>query len=89
MEIFLTSLEYTIRLVFKMGSVLFISLFGIEILMQLGLMKYLRPVGRPVAKLANLPSESALTFLAGIGSMIAAHTMSARFHQDGKLTEAK
>lgn len=87
MDIFLLSLEFTARLVFKMGSVMFVSLFGIEVLMQLGLMKYLRPIGKPVAKLANLPSESALTFLAAIGSMIAAHTMAAQFYQDGKLTD--
>jgi len=66
---------------------MFISLFGIELLMQLGLMKYLKPLGKPVAKIANLPSESALTFLTGIGSMIAAHTMAAQFHQDKKITD--
>ncbi len=87
MNILLSSIEFTAGLVFKMGSVMFISLFGVEILMQLGLMKYLRPLGKPVAKLANLPSESALTFLTGIGSMIAAHTMAAQFYQDGKLTD--
>ncbi len=87
MNIFLSSFEFTALLVFKMGSVMFISLFGVEVLMQLGLMKHLRPVGKPVAKLANLPSESAITFLAGIGSMIAAHTMAAQFHEDGKLTD--
>jgi hypothetical protein len=87
MDLFLTSFEYTFRLVLKMGSVMFVSLFGIEILMQMGLMRYLRPVGKPVSRLANLPSESALTFLAAIGSMIAAHTMAAQFHQDGRLTD--
>ena len=68
---------------------MFLSLFGVELLMQLGLMKYLKPIGKPVARLANLPSESALAFLAGIGSMIAAHTMAARFHEDGKLTDGE
>jgi hypothetical protein len=87
MDIFILSSEFAAWLVLKMGSVMFVSLFGIEILMQLGLMKYLRPIGKPVAKLANLPSESALSFLAGIGSMIAAHTMAARFYQDGKLND--
>lgn len=86
MEIFLLSLRETADLVAQLGAVMFISLFGIEVLMQMGLMKYLRPIGKPVAKMANLPSESALSFLAAIGSMIAAHTMAARFYQDGKLT---
>ena len=87
MDPFLLSLEATISLVFRMGSVMFISLFGIELFMQMGLMKYLKPIGAPVAKLANLPSESALSFLAAIGSMIAAHTMSAQFHADQKMSD--
>lgn len=87
METLILSASYTAQLVFKMGSVMFVSLFGIEVLMQMGLMKHLRPVGKPVARLANLPSESALTFLAAIGSMIAAHTMAAQFHQDKKLSD--
>lgn len=81
--------ESTIQLVLRMGVVMFISLFGIELFMQMGLMKYLKPIGRPVAKFANLPSESALCFLAGIGSMIAAHTMSAQFHADRKLSDGQ
>ena len=75
MEVIFISLEQTAQLVFRMGTVLFISLFGVELMMQLGVMKYLRPIGEPVARLANLPSESALTFLTAIGSQIAAHTM--------------
>ena len=74
-------------LVLRVGSVMFVSLFGIELFMQMGLMKYLKPIGTPVAKLAHLPSESALSFLAAIGSMIAAHTMSAQFHADQKLSD--
>ena len=87
MDPFLLSLEATRSLVFKMGSIMFISLFGIELFMQMGLMKYLKPIGTPVAKLANLPSESALSFLAAIGSMIAAHTMSAQFYADKKISD--
>jgi hypothetical protein len=87
MENLLLSIEFTVLLVFRMGSVMFISLFGIELFMQMGLMKYLKPIGTPVAKLANLPSESALSFLAAMGSMIAAHTMTAQFHADEKMTD--
>lgn len=87
MEIFFPAFRDTLLLVAKLGTVMFISVFGIEVLMQMGLMKHLRPIGKPVARLANLPSESALTFLTAIGSMIAAHVMAARFHMDGKLTD--
>jgi hypothetical protein len=86
LEILLTSLEETARLVGRMGGVMFLSLFGVELLMQLGMMKYLRPVGQPVARLARLPSESALSFLSAIGSMIAAHTMTAQHFEDRRLT---
>jgi len=87
MDILFSSFEFTLLLVFKMGSIMFLSLFGIEVFMQLGLMRYLKPLGAPIAKLANLPSESALSFLAAIGSMIAAHTMSAQFHADNKISD--
>ena len=87
MEVFLLSLESTVSLLMRMGSVMFISLFGIELFMQMGLMKYLKPIGRPVARVANLPSESAVSFLAGVGSMVAAHTMAAQFHADRKISD--
>ncbi|WP_022665422.1 hypothetical protein [Desulfospira joergensenii] len=87
MEPLLYSLESTLSLVLRMGSIMFISLFGIELFMQMGLMKYLKPIGTPVARLANLPSESALSFLAAIGSMIAAHTMAAQFRADHKMSD--
>lgn len=87
MEILTSSLDATFQLISRMGSVMFLSLFGIELFMQMGLMTYLKPIGKPVAKLANLPSESAVSFLSAVGSMIAAHSMAAQFHADGKLTD--
>ena len=87
MEIIFLSLESTVSLILRMGSVMFISLFGIELFMQMGLMTYLKPIGKPVAKLARLPSESAISFLSAIGSMVAAHTMAAQFHADHKLSD--
>ena len=87
MDILFSSLEYSFFLGVRMGLVMFVSLFGIELLMQMGLMKYLRPIGAPIARLAHLPSESAVSFLTAIGSMIAAHTMAAQFHEDGKLSD--
>ncbi|MCG8614819.1 MAG: hypothetical protein MI802_01275 [Desulfobacterales bacterium] len=87
MEILISSIVFTADLVFRLGSVMFVSLFGIELFMQMGFMRYLKPVGRPVAKAARLPAEAAVSFLAAVGSMIAAHTMAARFHTDGRLTD--
>lgn len=73
----------------KIGPVMFFSLFGVELLVQLGLMRRLEPLGRPLARLARLPAESALTFLASIGSLVAGNTMAAQFHQDRKITDAE
>ncbi|WP_321418647.1 nucleoside recognition domain-containing protein [uncultured Desulfobacter sp.] len=87
MEILLSSMMFTLDLVFRMGSVMFISLFGVELFMQMGLMRYLEPVGKPVARAARLPAETAFCFLAAIGSMIAAHTMAAQFHADKRLDD--
>ena len=87
MDIWIDSLTYTTRLLVKMGSVMFVSLFGVELLMQLGAMRRLEPLGKPVARLARLPAESAVTFLASIGSLVAANTMSAQFHQDGRISD--
>jgi len=87
MDIVLLSLKSTTELIFRMGPVMFISLFGIELLMQKGLMRYLKPIGKPVARIANLPSESAVCFLSAIGSMIAAHTIAAGYYEDRKMTK--
>lgn len=87
MDIFLSSFEYSFFLTLRMGLIMFVSLFGIELFMQMGLMKYLRPIGVPIARLGHLPSESAVSFLTAIGSMIAAHTMTAQFHADGKMSD--
>ncbi|VEN74342.1 conserved membrane hypothetical protein [Candidatus Desulfarcum epimagneticum] len=87
MDILLLSLERSLSLTFRMGSVMFVSLFGIEMLMQMGMMKYLKPIGAPVARVAGLPAEAAVSFLTAVGSMIAAHAMSAQFRDDGKLSD--
>ncbi len=87
MDIFWEAARFTLDLTWRTGSVMFVSLFGIEIVMQMGLMTALRPVGHPVARLAGLPSESAVSFLASLGSVIAAHAMAARFYDEGKLSD--
>jgi len=87
MEILLSSIVFTADLVFRMGSVMFISLFGVELFMQMGLMRHLKPFGEPVARIARLPAETAVCFLTAVGSMIAAHTMAAQFHADGRFDD--
>jgi len=50
-------------------------------------MRHLKPLGKPVARVARLPAETAVCFLAAVGSMIAAHTMAAQFHGDARLDD--
>ena len=87
MDPVLTALEFTLGLVLRTGSIMFVSLFGIELLMQMGVMRRLGPLGRPVARAARLPAESAVSFLTALGSMVAAHAMAAGFHADGRLSD--
>lgn len=87
MDILLTALDHTVRLLLRMVPIMFASLFGAEILLQMGFMRRLEPLGKPLAKLAKLPPENTLTFLTGIGSLVAAHTTLARFHKEGQVDD--
>ncbi|SHJ50579.1 hypothetical protein SAMN02745216_01780 [Desulfatibacillum alkenivorans DSM 16219] len=79
----LAAVEQTAVLCGRVLPVMFISLFGFEVLMQLGAAKKIEPLGKPLAKAARLPPLTVVTFFASIGSLIAANTMLAQFHQDG------
>jgi hypothetical protein len=87
MEILVTALGPTLRLLLRLAPVMFLSLFGAEILLQLGFMRRLEPLGKPLVRLARLPPENTLTFLVGIGSLAAAHTTLARFHREGQVDD--
>lgn len=87
MDLLLDSALFSLRLTVRMGTVMFISLFGVEVLMQMGAMRRLEPLARPLARVSRLPSESAFTFLTSLGSLVTANTMLARFHQDGRITD--
>ncbi|SDU63832.1 hypothetical protein [Desulfobacula phenolica] len=86
MDIIFSSLEFTADLVLRIGSIMLVSLLGIELSIQMGHLKYLTAITKPVARLTRLPSESAISFLAAIGSTVAAHTMTAQFYADGRVT---
>ena len=53
MEILLTALGPTLRLLLRLAPVMFLSLFGAEILLQLGFMRRLEPLGKPLVRLAR------------------------------------
>ena len=65
----------------------FLALFGAELLVRLGAMKKLAPLGVPLTKLSRLPAESTITFITGIGSITAANSMLAAFRNDGTIDD--
>jgi len=67
--------------------VTFVALLGTELLVQLGMMKKLECLGRPLTRISCLPPVTAMTFLAGIGSVVAANTMLAAYHNDGMIDD--
>ena len=64
MDTLILSLNATADLISRMGSIMFISLFGIELFMQMGLMTYLKPIGISTLLLTHLtkPSQLLQTF---------------------------
>jgi len=67
---------------------MFLSLFITGFFIELGLFKRLEFIGRPLVRLANLPKESAITFVTSMGSVLAGNTMLAQFHRE-KAIDAK
>lgn len=87
MEIILISLKDTLSIIMSVLSVMFLGLFGVEILMRLGLMGPLEVIGRPLARAARLPPESVPAFMASIGSLVAGNVILARYREDGVITD--
>lgn len=66
---------------------MFIGLFSVEVLVGLGLLRKLESVGKPLARISNLPPQSVPAFLTAIGSLVAANAMLARHHADNMITD--
>lgn len=71
------------ELLLRVLPVTFLALFGTELLVQLGVMKKLEPLGRPLTSISRLPPVATLTFMTGIGSVVAANTILAAHRNDG------
>lgn len=80
------ALSTTEAIAWRLLPVMFLSLFGIEMLMQRGLMQKLAPLGKPLARAARLPPACTVTFLASFGSLIAANTMLAQSYESREIT---
>ncbi|HEC68968.1 MAG TPA: hypothetical protein ENI31_01580 [Candidatus Omnitrophica bacterium] len=53
--------------------------------MELGLFKKLEFIGRPLVRLANLPKESAITFVTSMGSVLAGNALLTQFHREERI----
>jgi len=65
--------------------ILVLSLYGSQVLIELGVFEKLAFIGRPLARIARLPAEAGLTFVTSLGSVVAGNAMLARLQQEGKL----
>ncbi len=82
-NIFIQSLVDTLTFVPRILIIMFLSLFISGLLIKLGLFKRLEFIGRPLARLANLPKESALSFIASFGSPVSGNTMLVKLYKQG------
>lgn len=85
--ILLTVGKTVLALLIQILPVTFVALFGTELLMQLGLMKKLTPIGAPLTRLSRLPAISTVTFITGMGSVLAANSMLAAYRNDGLIND--
>lgn len=82
MNIVWLSLNDTLVLLWRVLPAMFIGLFGVEVLAELGLLRKLEALGRPLARISHLPPQSVPAFLTAIGSLVAANVMLSRYHAD-------
>jgi len=76
------SLADTWGIVPRVLIIMFASLYASQVLIELGLFKKLEFIGRPLVRLAHLPGEAGVTFVASFGSVLAGNTMIAGlYHQ--------
>ncbi len=83
------SLIDTWNIVPRVLIIMFVSLYASQVLIEIGLLKKLEFMGRPLARLANLPHEAGVTFLASFGSVLAGNAIIARLHQEGRIDKSQ
>lgn len=65
--------------------IMVLSLYGSQVLIELGVFEKLAFIGKPLAGIARLPEQAGLTFVTSLGSVVAGNAMLARLQQEGKL----
>jgi hypothetical protein len=84
-DILIQSLVDTWHIVPRVIIIMFISLYVSQVLIETGMFKRLEFLGRPLARLANLPREAGITFVASFGSVLAGNTMIAKIYQEKRI----
>ena len=84
-SIFAQSLIDTWHIVPRVLIIMFVSLYASQVLIEAGLFKKLEFMGRPLARLANLPHEAGITFLASFGSVLAGNTILAKLRREKRI----
>jgi hypothetical protein len=85
MDLLVTALLDTWQVTPRVLVVMFLSLYGSQVLIELGAFERLAFIGRPLANVARLPAQAGLTFVTSLGSVVAGNAMLARLHEEGKL----
>ena len=84
-SVFIQSLSDTWHIVPRVLIIMFVSLYAAQVLIKTGLLKRLEFIGRPLARLANLPYEAGITFVASFGSVLAGNTMLGKLYNENKM----
>jgi len=86
-DIFIQTLQDTLSFAPRILVIMFLSLFISALLIELGLIKRLEFMARPLLRLANLPEESAASFITSFGSPLAGNTMLARLYRQNLINK--
>ena len=75
-------LQDTLKFSLPVLVTIFLGLFFAGMLLELGLLRRISVISRPLVAVAHLPEICASSFIVSLGSTVAANSMVARFHKD-------
>jgi len=84
-DVLVQALADTCEVTPRVLIIMVLSLYGSQVLIELGVFEKLAFIGRPLVRIARLPAEAGLTFVTSLGSVVAGNAMLARLQQEGKL----
>jgi hypothetical protein len=84
-DLLIKALADTWQIAPRVLIIMFVSLYGSQVLIELGVFERLAFIGQPLARIARLPAQAGLTLVTSLGSVVAGNAMLATLHQEGKL----